>query len=306
MSTTSNQISQVRRKIPARLKKNETLTTIKILTSSVSGLAGLTMTVVFFAAAIFSLLTSNALLPYDPFGLNIPLALQPPSWIHWFGTDSLGRDIFSRILAAAPIDAEVAFAVVSVAVLFGVPLGSIAAFKGGIVEEIVMRVTDTFLAFPGLVLAIAIAIALGAGVTNSILALAPVWWPSYVRLARGETLAIKSQDFVEASRASGQKGGFIILHHILPTILPIILAYATLDIGSVLVTFSVLSFIGVGAQPPTPEWGLMAVQDELYFIKAPWVVIIPSIIILLAAIGFSLLGDKLRDAFDPRTRSLFR
>jgi len=304
--TSEQQVLEQKRKVPSRLRNNEALTTLKILGTSATGLVGLIITAAFVATAIFSLLTSNALLPYDPFGLNIPVALQPPSWTHWFGTDSLGRDILSRIIAAAPIDAEVAFVVVSIAVLLGVPLGSVAAFKGGIVEEIVMRVTDIFLAFPGLVLAIAIAIALGAGVTNSILALAPVWWPSYVRLARGETLALKSQDFVEASKASGQKGRFIILHHILPTILPIILAYATLDIGSVLVTFSVLSFIGVGAQPPTPEWGLMAVQDELYFIKAPWVVIVPSIFILLVAVGFSLLGDRLRDAFDPRTRSLFR
>jgi peptide/nickel transport system permease protein len=260
---------------------------------------------IFVVIAVSMWLTGNSLLPYDPLAIDLTKTFQPPSWSHFFGTDSLGRDLFSRVLAATSIDALVAFVVVSASLVLGLAMGSIAAYKGGLIEEILMRVTDIFLAFPALILALAIALDLGPNVLNSMIALTPVWWPYYTRLARGETLNVKSQDFVEASRASGQRTRFILLHHIIPSILPVMLVYATMDVGSVLITFSVLSFIGVGAQPPAAEWGLMVVQDSQYLFQAPWIVLIPSIAIFTVAMGFSMFGDKLRDALDPKIRGLF-
>ena len=168
-----------------------------------------------------------------------------------------------------------------------------------------MRVTDIFLAFPGLVLALAIAASLGPGINNSILALAPVWWPTYTRLARGDTLSIKSRQFIEASRASGHKTMYIIIHHLIPNVIPLLLVYATIDFGNVILTFSVLSFLGVGAQAPTPEWGLITVQQEQFLLSAPWSPILPALAILIVALAFSLLGDGLRDALDPKIRSLY-
>ena len=233
------------------------------------------------------------------------MILHPPSLAHIFGTDSLGRDIFSRVLAATPIDAEVPLAVLAIAVSLGLAAGTVAGYLEGIVSEVIMRVTDIFLAFPGIILALAIAAALKPSTHNSILALAPVWWPTYARLARGETLSVKTQQFVEASRAVGQRSGHIITHHIIPNILPVILVYATLDFGNVLLTFSVLSFIGVGAQPPAAEWGLMTVQEQQYLVNQPWSPIFPALAIFVVAAAFSFLGDGLRDALDPKVRGLF-
>jgi len=283
----------------------EVAITWRIFRSSYVTLLGAVIAVGFMILAITVWISNNAILPYNIYTITPTIALQRPSLTHLLGTDDLGRDVFSRIVAAAPIDAEVALSVVGSAVFFGLVLGSLAGYVGGVVEEIIMRVTDVFLAFPGLVLALAIASALGPSIFNSILALAPVWWPSYTRLARGEALTVKSRQFVEASRASGQTVRHIIFKHIIPNILPVLLVYATLDIGNVILVFSVLSFIGLGAQPPLPEWGLLTSQGEQYLASAPWYPIAPAIAILIVAIGFSLLGDGLRDVLDPRVRGLF-
>jgi peptide/nickel transport system permease protein len=280
-------------------------TTRRIIFSSITGTFGAVIATAFILIAVVMRITGNALLPYNPLTISLSNALQPPSFSHLLGTDSLGRDILSRVLAAFPLDALVTFTVVISALVLGLVTGALAGYRGGLVEEVIMRITDIFLAFPGLVLALAIAIDLGPNTYNSILALTPVWWPYYTRLARGEALNLKSQDFVLASRAVGQGTRHIILHHIIPGILPVMLVYATLDIGNVLITFSVLSFIGVGAQPPAPELGLMVVQDQSYLIQAPWVVLAPSIVIFIIAIGYSMFGDKLRDALDPKVRGLF-
>jgi peptide/nickel transport system permease protein len=280
-------------------------TTRQIIFSSVTGTVGGVISIGFIVLAVFVKLTGNTFLPYNPLAIHLQSTLEPPSFAHWFGTDSLGRDIFSRVLAALPIDALVSFTVVISALILGLVMGSLAGYRGGLIEEVIMRVTDIFLAFPGLVLALAIAIDLGPNTYNSILALTPVWWPYYTRLARGEALNLKSQDFVLASRAVGQRTRHIVLRHIIPGILPVMLVYATLDVGNVLITFSVLSFIGVGAQPPAPELGLMVVEDQQYLLQAPWVVLAPSLVIFAIAIGYSMFGDKLRDALDPRVRGLF-
>ena len=292
------------KKILFVLDREESTVTLRILRSSLVTMAGLTIVVAFVVTSLVLWLTNDAILPYNPNAITMA-TLQPPSLAHLFGTDSLGRDVFSRVLAAAPIDAKVPAAVLLVAVSLGLLTGTIAGFFGGLIEETIMRITDIFLAFPGIVLALAIAAALGPSINNSILALAPVWWPSYTRLARGETLTVKSQQYIEASRAAGHKSRYVVLHHIIPNILPVILVYATLDFGTVIIIFSVLSYVGLGAQPPTPEWGLMTVQQSQYLTSAPWIPLLPALLILLVAVGFSLVGDGLRDALDPKIRSLY-
>jgi peptide/nickel transport system permease protein len=284
---------------------NEARITLRILSTSKITLVSLAIAVIFLSLAFFVFVTGDRFLPYPPDAINTRIILQPPSLLHILGTDSLGRDMLSRILAAAPIDAEVPVAVLAVAISLGLVLGTMAGYLGGTVEEIIMRTTDIFLAFPGIVLALAIVATLGPSINNSILALAPVWWPVYTRLARGQTLTIKSQQFIEASRTIGQRSSYIVIRHIIPNILPVMLVYATLDFGNVILTFSVLSFLGVGAQPPLSEWGLMTVQNEQYLTVAPWAPIIPALAIFIVAISFSLLGDGLRDAFDPKVRGTF-
>jgi len=291
-----------RRLLPFDTK--EAAITFRILRSSKITIAGMVIVVTFVALAISLWLTNDAFLPYSPYLFTSAL-LHPPSLAHPFGTDNLGRDVFSRVLAGAPYDAEVPAAVLLIAVSLGLLSGTVAGYVGGRVEEVIMRVTDIFLAFPGLVLALAIADSLGPGINSSILALSPVWWPTYTRLARGETLSIKSQQYMEASRASGQRARYIILHHVIPNIIPVLLVYATIDFGNVILTFSVLSFLGVGAQVPIPEWGLSTVQQEQYLTSAPWAPILPALAIVIVALGFALVGDGLRDALDPKIRSLF-
>ena len=287
-----------------RFDTREYVTTLRIILSSVVTTIAFVIAIGFIALAIVVWLTNGAILPYNPYAITTAL-LEPPSYAHIFGTDNLGRDVFSRLLAAAPYDAEVPVAVLMIAVSLGILTGTLAGYAGGVVEEAVMRVTDMFLAFPGLVLALAIAASLGPGINNSILALAPVWWPTYTRLARGDTLSLKSMQFVEASRASGHKTRYILLHHIIPNVIPVLLVYSTIDFGNVILTFSVLSFLGVGAQAPSPEWGLVTVQQEQFLLSAPWSPILPALAILIVALAFSLLGDGLRDALDPKIRSLY-
>lgn len=266
---------------------------------------GLVVVVGFLVVAFAVWLSHGLILPQNPYSIQPSQILKPPSAAHWLGTDELGRDVLSRILAGTPIDAEVALSVVAIALALGTATGCLAGYVGGRIEEVVMRITDIFLAFPAIVLALAIVAALGPGILNSILALAPVWWPSYTRLSRGQALAIKSQDYIKSSRALGHKSRFIILHHVIPNVIPVMLVYATLDVGSVILAFSVLSYIGLGAQPPLPEWGLLASQNQEFLKAAPWASVSPALVILLVAIGFSLLGDGLRDALEPRVRGLF-
>jgi peptide/nickel transport system permease protein len=305
-----NAQDQVERRAASRTLRlpfdiGEARITLRILRSSPLSMIGAVIAIAFAACAILTWVTNNAILPYDPYAISTGTILLPPSPAHLLGTDDLGRDVLSRVFASTPIDAEVSFSVVGLAVVLGLITGGVAGYVGGWVEEIVMRVTDIFLAFPGIVLALAISAALGPSIPHSILAIAPVWWPAYTRLARGETLSTKSLQFVDASRAVGQTNLYIIVRHIIPNIIPVLLVYATLDIGNVILVFSVLSFIGLGAQAPTPEWGLMTVQLEQYLRSAPWCPLAPGVAILIVAVAFSLLGDGLRDALDPSRRGLF-
>jgi peptide/nickel transport system permease protein len=231
-------------------------------------------------------------------------ALQPPSAAHWLGTDQLGRDLLSRLVYGARISLVIGLTVVLLAGTLGTLVGIVAGYAGGVTEEGLMRVTDVFLAFPPLILAMAIAGALGPSLTNAIIAIAVVTWAIYARLARGQILSLRKQEFVEAARSVGARPSRILLRHLLPNALAPLLVQASFDMGAAIVSAAGLSFIGFGAQPPTPEWGVMISEGRNFISTEPWLSLFPGIAILLAVGAFNVLGDGLRDALDPRLRGL--
>ncbi len=226
-----------------------------------------------------------------------------PEMAHPFGTDSLGRDIVSRMLFGARTSLSMGLLVVVFAVLIGMPLGALAGYFGGWIDEIIMRVTDIFLAFPPLLLAVAIAAALGPGYLNAVIAIAITWWPWYTRLVRAQALSIREREFVDAARGIGVGSLTIIRRHIVPNVLTPVLVQSTVDIGSAILTVAGLSFIGLGPQPPTPDWGVMVNEGRLYMQSGRWwLVTFPGLAIFLTALAFNLLGDGVRDAADPYLR----
>ena len=226
--------------------------------------------------------------------------LHPPSAQHWFGTDNVGRDILSRVLYGARISPLIAFIVLLIAGAIGIPLGLAAGYFGGWLDEVIMRVTDIFLAFPPLLLALAFAAVLPATLTTVIIAIAISWWPWYVRLIRGQAASVAGRPYIEACRALGIPRRRIILRHILPNSITPLIVQMSLDVGGVILTASALSFLGLGPQDPIPDWGLMVSEGQAYFPTAWWVVTFPGIAILLTAFAFNLLGDGLRDLLDPK------
>ncbi len=226
--------------------------------------------------------------------------LQGPSAAHWFGTDQVGRDILSRVLYGARVSPVIAVIVLVIAMLIGVPLGVAAGFLGGWIDEVIMRVTDVFLAFPPLLLALALAAVLPASLTSLTIAIAAVWWPWYVRLIRGQAASVAGRPYVEACRALGVSRMRIIFRHILPNSITPLLVQVSLDVGGVILTASALSFLGLGAQDPVPDWGLMVAEGQSYFTPDWWLVTFPGLAILLTAFAFNLLGDGLRDLLDPK------
>ena len=245
-------------------------------------------------------LTGLQITPYDPIQQNVGPSLAPPSFAHLMGTDLHGRDLFSRIVVATPNDLAVSLAVVGVALAVGVIIGSVAAFRGGLLDEALMRFTDVIFALPALVLAMAIGVTLGPGVTNMMVALMIIWWPPYARLARGEALRVAHQNYIEAARLSGMGTVKILFKHVFRSILLTMLVYATLDIGTVILVYSGLSYLGLSVRPPQPDWGEMVSSYQDYLITAPWLPVIPGFIIALGVVGFSLLGDGIRDALETR------
>ncbi|MEM0050611.1 MAG: ABC transporter permease [Candidatus Bathyarchaeia archaeon] len=242
-----------------------------------------------------------ALLPYNPIAPpNMAIRLLPPSLSHLMGTNYIGEDIFSRVLYAAPKDALAAVLVVSVAVIFGGTVGSIAGYYGGWMDEALMRLTDAFLALPALVLAIAISVLLGFGFDSVLIALLVIWWPIYARLFRGQALTLKYRGFVEVSRLFGINGFKILFKHIFLNAIDPAIAYAALDFGTVILTYSTLAFLGIGIQPPYPEWGAMASNGLTYFPQAWWYVFFPSLVILLVVISFIFIGDRFQDIIAGR------
>jgi peptide/nickel transport system permease protein len=259
-------------------------------------IAALALIALFAACAILA----PVLAPYDPLLQDLGSRLRPPSSEHWLGTDSLGRDIASRILYGARISLIIGVVVVTVAGVVGTAIGLVAGYAGGLVDDALMRLTEVFLAFPALILAMAIAGALGPSLTNAIIAIAAVTWAVYARLVRGQILSLRRREFVEAARAMGASRTRIVVRHLLPNALAPLMIQASFDLGSSIIAAAGLSFIGFGAQPPTPEWGVMISEGRNYISTQPWLSLFPGLAILLAVGSFNLLGDGLRDAFDPR------
>jgi peptide/nickel transport system permease protein len=259
------------------------------------------------AIALILLLAACALLdpvlaPYDPLLQDLGSRLKPPSSEHWLGTDSLGRDIASRLLYGARISLVIGVVVVASAGVFGTIVGLVAGYAGGLVDEALMRLTEVFLPFPALILAMAIAGALGPSLTNAIIAIAVVTWAVYARLTRGQILSLRQREFVEAARALGASRVRILARHLLPNAVAPLMVQASFDMGSAIIAAAGLSFIGFGAQPPTPEWGVMISEGRNFISTQPWLSLFPGLAILLAVGAFNFLGDGLRDVFDPRLR----
>lgn len=227
---------------------------------------------------------------------------QAPSAAHILGTDQNGGDVFSRILYGLRVDLWSTAAVLAVAVSIGVVVGVVSGFMGGVGDEVLMRITDIFLAFPGLILAMAVAAVLGRNWTNLMIAITIVWWPGYARLIRGQVLVEKEKLYVEAARSVGAGRLRIAFRHVLPNAIFPLLVQLSLDVGGVILTFAGLSFIGFGAQTGVAELGIMVSDGENYLYSSPWMVIFPGLVILITAIGFNLIGDGLRDVLDPRLR----
>ena len=245
-------------------------------------------------------LFSEQLAPYDPYEQNLDEAMQPPSAQHIMGTDRHGRDMFSRVLVGGKTSIYATLALVAAISVFGTVVGTLCGYYGGKVDSIVMRISDVCLAFPGLVFAMAVAALLGGGISNAVLALAVISWPKYSRVARSQTLALKSSSFVNAARLSGSSSTQIILRHILPNILGPILVTAMLDIGTMMMELAGLSFLGLGAKPPMAEWGNMMSSGRSMLQMYPWIVLSPGIGIFISVVLFNLLGDTVRDYLDPR------
>ena len=247
-------------------------------------------------------LAAPVLAPYNPNTQDFRAVLQGPGWPHVLGTDDLGRDILSRLLYGARLSLQVGIVAVTLAVAVGVPLGLVVGYVGGRLDEVVMRVVDSLMALPSLVLALVITAVLGSGLQNAMIAIAIVAIPTYTRLMRGQVLSIKQNDYVLAVFACGAQVPRILFRHILPNAIAPIDVQASLGIGFAIITESSLSFIGLGAQPPTATWGSMVQVGFQYLEIAPWFVLAPAAMIFLAVLGFNLLGDGLRDALDPSLR----
>ncbi|MCH4542444.1 MULTISPECIES: nickel transporter permease [Brucella/Ochrobactrum group] len=245
-------------------------------------------------------LAAPLLAPYDPSVQDLGNRLSAPTAAHWFGTDELGRDILSRILYGGRVTLGMVIAVVILVAPIGLFIGCIAGYFGGIVDTALMRVTDVFLAFPRLILALAFVAALKPGVESAVLAIALTAWPPYARLARAETMTLRKSDFVAAAKLTGASPFRIILRHIMPLCVPSVIVRITLDMSSIIITAASLGFLGMGAQPPSPEWGAMIATAKRFIFEQWWVATIPGIAIFLVSLAFNFLGDGLRDVLDPK------
>ncbi|WP_420564839.1 ABC transporter permease [Thalassobaculum sp.] len=261
-------------------------------------LLGLAIVVALVLAAIFA----PVLAPHDPIAQDLQRRLLPPGTPgNILGTDELGRDILSRLLYGARITLYVVALVVVTAPVFGLLIGTVAGYAGGWVDTVLMRFTDIFLAFPRLVLALAFVAALGPGIGNAVLAIALTSWPPYARIARAETLTIRNSDFISAIRLQGASPLRIVTGHVVPLCLSSVIVRVTLDMAGIILTAAGLGFLGLGAQPPLPEWGAMISTGRLYILDQWWVATMPGLAIFTVSLGFNLLGDGLRDALDPRS-----
>ncbi len=247
-------------------------------------------------------LAAPQLAPYSPDAQNLAERLQPPSPAYWLGSDELGRDLLSRLIYGARATLGIVALVSVVAAPIGLVFGCAAGYLGGWIEIGLMRVTDVFLALPRLILALAFVAALGPGIENAVLALAIVSWPPYARVARAETLALRNAEFIDAVHLAGASSGRIVLRHLMPLCLPSVIVRMSLDMAGVILTAAGLGFLGLGAQPPTAEWGAMIATGRQYMLDHWWVAAMPGIAIAILSLAFNLLGDGLRDWLDPKQR----
>ena len=254
-------------------------------------------------AFLFLTVAAPLLVPYDPYDQDLSNALSPPSAQHLFGADQYGRDVFSRVLYGSRTALLAIVVADGLALVLGSALGLIGGFIGGAVDALVMRMVDVLLAFPYLLLALIIVAALGPSLTNSMIAIGIVYTPQYARLIRGQVLSVRALDYVRAARAIGTPRWRIMMRHVLPNSFGPVIVMATLQAGSVVVETAGLSFLGLGAQPPSPDWGALLADGHNYFLTAWWIATFPGLAIFCVVLGFNLIGDALRDQFDPRRRT---
>jgi peptide/nickel transport system permease protein len=261
-------------------------------------LAVLGLSIIFFLilAAIFAPLIA----PYDPILIDLKSRLQPISAKHFFGTDEVGRDIFSRIVFGSRLTLYVVVLVAIIAAPAGIVIGTVSGYLGGAVDMLLMRITDIFLAFPKLILALAFVATLGPGIENTVIAISITSWPAYARIARAETLTLRNTDFIHAIRLQGAGPVRIIIGHIMPLCMPSLVVRVTLDMAGIILTAAGLGFLGLGAQPPSPEWGAMTSSGRAYILDYWWLITLPGTAIFIVSLAFNLLGDGLREVLDPR------
>jgi peptide/nickel transport system permease protein len=278
-------------------KRQNILLALKIFKSPL-GFVGILLVISVILAAILA----DKIALYDPYKIDLSRRLQPPSWRNVFGTDELGRDILSRVLFGARISLQAAFVIIGISAGLGSAIGVLAGLSGGSIDDIVMRLTDSFLAFPYLIFAMLVSAVLGPSLYNAMLAISVTWWPWYARLARGQVLHIKNQLYMEAAKAIGVSGVRLFTKYLFRNAFSPIIVQATLDVGYAILLASSLSFIGLGAQPPLPEWGRMVADGRQYLLSYWWVPLFPGLAIFVTVLGFNLIGDVIRDFADPRTR----
>ncbi|GGE29032.1 diguanylate cyclase [Pullulanibacillus camelliae] len=279
-------------------KKRPIFEALKSMISSKTSLIGLILIVLLILVALFA----SFLAPHDPTQGDLFSRYKSPSGAHWLGTDELGRDILSRLIYGSRISIQVGLIAVGIALVIGTFLGAISGFFGKWLDMLVMRVIDILMAFPSILLAIAIVAVMGKGLTNTMIAVGIVGIPQFARIVRSSVLSVKESEYIEAARAGGARQFRVLFRHVLPNCMAPIIVQTTLSIGTAILDAAGLSFLGLGVQPPKPEWGAMLDAGRAALQTAPWVVIFPGLAILITVLGFNLLGDGLRDAFDPRTK----
>lgn len=290
-------MSEAQKTIPT-VSESPLRRSLRVLVRNRMGMAGASIILIWVIVA----LAAPIVAPYDALAQRVEDRLSPPSAQHLFGTDEVGRDVFSRVIYGAQVSLPVGLVVIAFAMLLGGLVGALAGYLGGIFDLLVMRLVDITLAFPSIVLALAIAAALGPSLRNAVIAMILFWWPEYARVMRGQVLSVKNNDFVLAANAIGVPTKSVLLRHIVPNTWTPVIIKASLDAGSAILTIAALSFIGLGAVPPTPEWGAMVSMGRFKFYYW-WLTAFPGLAILSVVLGFNFLGDALRDALDPRMRA---
>ena len=265
---------------------------------SASGLAGAVVLLALVLTAVFA----GRVSPYDPIKQDFRVEREAPSAAHPLGTDEFGRDLLSRVIWGARVSLQAGAVAATIALVVGLALGMLAAYYGGRADALIMRAMDVLLAFPYLLLAIAIVAILGSGLLTAMVAIGIVNVPIYARVVRGAVLAVREREYVEAARALGARDGRIMWRHVLPNVLAPVIVQATLNVGTAIIETAGLSFLGLGTQPPTPDWGNMLSAGRSYLIDSPWIATFPGLAILITVLAFNLMGDALRDALDPRLR----